>query len=95
MKQKGIVFIAENFLVGLLGNPSKLNMAELEEAVKGLSSKPVKVVAKNKVSFKFKEKKATKEIVTSDIMQFMITGADMNVEKIVELLTSKGFAEME
>lgn len=43
-------------------------MTELEEAVKSLSSKPVKVVAKNKVSFKFKEKKATKEIVTSDIM---------------------------
>ena len=58
-------------------------MAELEEAVKGLSSKPVKVVAKNKVSFKFKEKKATKEIVTSDIVQFMITGADMNVGHLV------------
>jgi hypothetical protein len=37
VKQKGIVFIASNFLVGLIGNPSQLNMKELEDQVKLLS----------------------------------------------------------
>lgn len=33
-KQKGIVFLASNFIVGLFGNPSQINMKELEETVK-------------------------------------------------------------
>lgn len=66
-KQKGIVFVASNFLVGLFGNPQQINMKELEEAVKAMSSKPAKVISKDKVSFKFKEK-GKKEINVSGIL---------------------------
>ena len=93
-KQKGIVFLASNFIVGLFGNPSQINMKELEETVKQLSSKPAKVVSKDKISYKFKEK-GKKEINVSGVLQFMITGADMNVDKLAELLDVQGLKEME
>lgn len=93
-KQKGIVFIAPNFLVGLFGNPKAIDMKQLEEAVKQLSSKPAKVICKDKVSFKFKEK-GKKPIEAKDILQLMVTGADMNVEKLAELLKVQGLQEME
>lgn len=81
-------------MVGLFGNPKAVDMKELEEVVKTLSSKPAKVVAKDKVTFKFKEK-GRKPIEASGILQFMITGADMNVEKLAELLKVQGLQEME
>ena len=93
-KQKGIVFIASNFLVGLIGNPSQINMKELEEQVKLMSSKPAKIVAKDKVEFKFKEK-GKKPVKTEGILQFMITGQDMQVEKLAELLTVQGLHNLE
>jgi hypothetical protein len=52
-----------------------------------MSSKPAKVISKDKVSFKFKEK-GKKEINVSGILQFMVTGADMNVDKLAELLAT-------
>ena len=52
-----------------------------------MSSKPAKVISKDKVSFKFKEK-GKKEINVSVILQFMVTGADMNVDKLAELLAT-------
>lgn len=94
MKKKGIVFIASNFLVGLFGDASQINMKELEAAVNGMSSKPAKVVAKTTVSFKFKEK-GKKAIEAKDVLQFMITGSDMNVDKLAELLNTQSFREME
>ena len=94
VKQKGIVFIASNFLVGLIGNPSQLNMKELEEQVKQMSSKPAKIVIKDKVEFKFKEK-GKKPVKTEGILQFMITGQDMHVDKLAELLTVQGLHNLE
>jgi hypothetical protein len=67
---------------------------ELEEAVKAMSSKPAKVIVKKNVSFKFKEK-GKKAIDAKEVLQIMITGADMNVEKLAELLSVQGFKEME
>lgn len=93
-KGKGIVYIADNYVVGLFGNPAQLNVKELEEACKGMSSKPVKLVCKDKVSFKFKEK-GRKAVEASGVLQIMLTGADMNVEKLAELLTAQKFVEME
>ena len=60
-------------------------MKELEEVSKQLSSKPAKVIIKDKVSYKFKEK-GKKEVNVSGVLQFMISGADMNVEKLAEVL---------
>jgi len=93
-KQKGIVFLSSNFIVGLFGDPSKINMKELEEASKTLSSKPAKIMVKDKVTYKFKEK-GKKEINVSGVLQFMISGADMNVEKLAETLSGQGIKEME
>jgi alanyl-tRNA synthetase len=93
-KGKGIVYIADNYVVGLFGNPAQLNVKELEEACKSMSSKPVKVVCKDKVSFKFKEK-GRKAVDASGVLQIMITGADLNVDKLAELLTVQKFVEME
>ncbi len=93
-KKKGIVFIASNFLVGLFGDASQVNMKELETAVNGMSSKPAKVVAKTTVSFKFKEK-GKKPIEAKDVLQFMITGADMNVDKLAELFSVQSFRVLE
>lgn len=53
---KGIAFIGSNFMVGLFGDAAGINMDELEKVAKELSSKPVKVMKKDNVSFKFKEK---------------------------------------
>jgi hypothetical protein len=88
------VFIAPNFLVGLFGDAALINMKELETAVNGMSSKPAKVIAKTSVSFKFKEK-GKKAIDAKDLLQFMITGADMNVDKLAEVLATQSFTEME
>lgn len=69
-------------------------MKELEEVSKTLSTKPAKVITKDKVSYKFKEK-GKKEINVSGVLQFMISGADMNVEKLAETLAGQGIKEMD
>ena len=82
--------MANNFMVGLFGKKDALNVKEVEDACKGMSSKPVKCICKDKVSFKFKEK-GKKAIEAKDVLQIMVTGADMNVDKLTELLTVQGF----
>lgn len=69
-------------------------MKELEDVCKTLSTKPAKVISKDKVSYKFKEK-GKKEVNVSCVLQFMISGADMNVEKLAETLGGQGIKEME
>jgi len=59
-----------------------------------MSSKPVKIVCKDKVSFKFKER-GRKAVEANGVLQIMLTGADMNVEKLAALLTVQKFVEME
>lgn len=59
-----------------------------------MSSKPVKNAVKNEVKFDFKIK-GQKPVVTKDISQFSITGADFNVDKISEVLQRHGIVEME
>jgi hypothetical protein len=44
---------------------------------------------KDKVEFKFKEK-GKKPVKTEGILQFMITGQDMHVDKLAELLSVQG-----
>lgn len=59
--------MAPSFIVGLFGDPSKINMKELEDVSKTLSTKPAKVISKDKVSYKFKEK-GKKEINVSGVL---------------------------
>jgi len=92
---KGIVFYSNNFILGLIGNNTSTAMIkELEEACKSMSSKPVKAATKSDVKFDYKIK-GQKPVVTKEISQFSITGADFNVEKIGELLQKHGIVEME
>lgn len=91
---KGLVFVASNFVVGLFGDASTIDMGTLQTVAKGLSSKEVKVMNKDKVSFKFKEK-GKKPINVAGVCQFMISGQNMNVEKLAETLEAMGIKSME
>jgi hypothetical protein len=56
-QEKGVVFFGKNFVIGLLGTKDNKDfLAKLEAVCKGMSSKPVKVVAKDSVKFDFKIK---------------------------------------
>lgn len=58
-----------------------------------MSSKPVKSTKKADVKFDFKIK-GQKPIVTKEILQFNITGADFKEDKIVELMNKHNLAEI-
>ena len=91
---KGLVFVGDTFVLGLLGKPSLLDVAAVEAICKENSSKEVKARSQDQVKFDFKEK-GKKPVVTKGVCQFSITGADFNQTKIAELLTSKGAFELE
>lgn len=94
-QEKGIVFAGDNFILGLIGSLAQKDMVtELEALCTEMSSKPVKSAIKNDVKFDFKIK-GQKPVVTKDILQFSITGADFNLDKISELLKKHAVAEME
>jgi len=67
---------------------------EVEKYAKEVSTKPVKVMKKDKVSFKFKEK-GKKAVEAKDVLQFMISGADFPIDKVGELLQGQGLVEMD
>lgn len=84
-----------NFILGLLGSNEHGDfVSELEALCKEMSSKPVKAVIKKDVKFDFKIK-GQKPIVTKDIIQFNLTGADFSADKIVEVMKKHGVAELE
>lgn len=68
-------------------------ITELEALCKEMSSKQVKSAVKNDVKFDFKIK-GQKPVVTKEVLQFSITGADFNADKIAEVLKKHGVAEM-
>jgi hypothetical protein len=41
-KEKGIVFVGDNFVLGLLGKPTLLDVSKVEALCKELSTKEVK-----------------------------------------------------
>ena len=51
-------------------------------------------MSKDKVTFKFKEK-GKKPVNTTGVHQFMISGADMNVDMMGEMLKQQGLLEMD
>jgi len=91
---KGLVFVGESYVVGLLGKPELLTVTEVEAECKAKSSKEVKARTSDTVKFDFKEK-GKKPVVTKGVCQFAITGADFNVARIAELLKAKGASELE
>jgi hypothetical protein len=91
---KGLVFVGDSFVVGLLGKPELLPVAEVEAVCKVSSSKEVKARTNDTVKFDFKEK-GKKPVVTKGVCQFAITGADFNVTKVAEVLKAKGAHDLE
>ena len=85
---KGLVFVAPNFVCGLFGNPEAIQLPIIEEQCAAMSSKPIKKNVKDKVSFKFKEK-GKKPINATGVLSFMITGADFDVGRLVEIFESQ------
>ena len=91
---KGLLFVGQNFIIGLIGNKDHDELVtKLEAACKEMSSKPVKTTKKADVSFKVKGQK--KPIQTKDICQFNITGADFKEDKIVEILKEHKIGELD
>ena len=94
-KERGIIYIGGNYILGLLGNNTSDEMVkELEALCKEMSTKPVKMTKKADVKFDFKIK-GQKPVVTKEICQFNITGADFKEDKIVELMKKYSVTEME
>lgn len=93
-QEKGIVFLGNNFIVGLFGKPEDIKLPEIEELAKAQSTKPSKVMKKDSVTFKFKEK-GKKPIQAKGVSQFMISGQDFNIEKFGELLENQGLTNMD
>jgi len=90
--KKGIIYIGKNFIVGLLGSPDMIPMEDLVKLAKTLSTKEPKCVQRNSTVFKFTDKKK-KPLKVDGIVDFMITGADYNLNKIAEDLTGWGAEE--
>ena len=67
---------------------------EVEELYKKQSSKPVKANIKDSVKFDFKIK-GQKAVVTKEVCQFNITGADFKYEEIAAVFTKYKVVEME
>jgi hypothetical protein len=91
---KGIVFVGDNFVLGLLGKPTLLDVSKVEALCKEHSTKEVKARTQDQVKFDYKEK-GKKPVVTKGICQFAITGQDFKIEKIAELLKASGANEIE
>ena len=58
------------------------------------TKKEVKCNSKDNVKFDFKIK-GQKPVVTKEICQFNMTGADFKDEPIVEILTKAGYVELD
>lgn len=92
---KGAIFMGSQFVIGLIGSKDDATLvADIEAACKETSSKPVKAAVKNSVKFDFKIK-GQKPVETKEILQFSITGADFNLDKIAEVLKNHKIQEME
>lgn len=93
-REKGIIFVGDNFVVGLLGKPTLFNVTALETLCRETSSKEVKARAQDQVKFDYKEK-GKKPVVTKGICQFAITGQDFPIGRISELLKGSGVFELQ
>lgn len=91
---KGLVFVGDTFVVGLIGKPELLAVPAIEAVCKESSTKEVKSRTADQVKFDFKEK-GKKPVVTKGVNQFSITGADFNIGKVAEVLKGAGAHELD
>lgn len=89
------MYVGNNFVFGLVGVKDCTQLvAELEATCKNSSSKPVKTNVKADVKFDFKIK-GKKPVVTKEVCQFNITGADFNEEAVLAVLAKHGFVPLD
>jgi alanyl-tRNA synthetase len=93
-KEKGIIYVGKNFIIGLLGNPGLLQISQVEALCKETSTKEVKSRTQDQVKFDFKEK-GKKPVVTKGVALFSITGENFNIDKIAEVLKGQGVTELD
>lgn len=91
---KGLIFVGDTFVVGLLGTPDLITVPDIEALCKTSSTKEVKARTNDTVKFDFKEK-GKKPVVTKGVCQFSITGQDFNITHISDLLKTKGAFELD
>ena len=91
---KGIIFMGNSFICGLLGSKDLLKMEEFEQIAGSLSTKPIKVSKKESVSYKFKEK-GKKPVNVKEVLQFQMFGQDFDMDKLAEFLQTQGVSELE
>ena len=94
-KEKGVIFVGENYVVGLLGKPNAPVVESLDKACKEMSTgKEVKCRMQDQVKFDFKEK-GKKPVVTKGVCQFAITGSEFDQNKLGEMLKGLGLVELQ
>jgi len=92
---KGVIFIGGNYVIGLLGTKdNKALVTKIEEACKGMSKKPVKMILKDKVAFDAKIK-GKKKVETKEISMFNVTGSDFKFETLAEIMKEFKVAELD
>jgi len=93
-KKKNLVFINQNYVGGLLGDPTSVKFDEIVKKVAELSATSKVCIQMKQVKFDHKIK-GQKPVVTKDVFLFMIANKNLNVEKLVEDLVHMGHKEME
>lgn len=93
-KKKNVVFVNQSWCCGLLGDPTSVDFDALAKKCVELSSASKVRIQMKQVKFDHKIK-GQKPVVTKDVFLFMITNENLNVEKLVEDLSTMGYKEME
>lgn len=88
-KRKGVVFIGESFIFGLVGNKEYVDIESLKEKLLETNPNGIEVKTQDKVSFKLKGQK--KPTQTTDILQFVITGIKVDNEAVQKYFCDNGY----
>jgi len=93
-KKKNLMFVNQNYVAGLLGDPTSVKFDEISKKCAELSTTSKVCIQMKQVKFDHKIK-GQKPVVTKDVFLFMIANKNLNVEKLVEDLIHMGHKEME
>ena len=89
---KGVIFIGDSFIFGLLGDKDMVNLEELQELL-GSTNEKVVVKKSDKVSYKVKgQKKATQ---VKDVLQLSIPGLRFEKEDIIKYFVDREYEQFQ
>ena len=89
---KGVVYVGEKFLYGILANPKQIDLEELKAILKddNKDAKNFEIKTKNNVEYQIAAKKKEK---VDNVLQFTFMGV-VNYEKIAKAFEKFGFKEI-